>query len=591
MDLKLRFFLLPVIFAFLSSLFEGATFALLMPTFQGILKGDFLPIKESLFKYAPWLPLDSWMLGNPKIFIILLAMISIAVLLKNFFNFQARVLTSFNTRRFACSLRKKIFQRYLSFGKMFFDKNSAGYLQQVLVGNTANLSWELSRVQGLLSTFFNLVLYISIMFYISFQLTIFTFVLFPLLHFSVHYFIILIQRSSEEYSKYYAEIGKKISNALQCIPLIKAYSNEEKEQEWFNYCAERVEHSEYAIDRKHTMIEPVQEGVMLAGFLLLIAFIGYLVVPQKTGQVTSYIVFFLVLRRAMVSFGVFNQFLSSMASVLGPVQQIKLVFNEHGKFFIKDGHQPFEGLKEGIAFKDMSFHYPLAGEEIKPIFEHVDMTIRQGHLTAIVGASGAGKSTLISLLLRFYDVTAGNIFLDGKDIRDFSLSSLHEKISWVSQDTYLFNSSIRMNLLYGLPYTPEDPQIRRVLAQTDLLSLVDSLPQGINTEIGDRGISLSGGERQRLSIARALLRNTDILLLDEATSALDSTTEKLIQENLREFFKGKTSIVIAHRLSTVRHADHIIVLDQGRVVEQGPAAELLEKKGKFYEFWTNQQFY
>jgi ABC-type multidrug transport system fused ATPase/permease subunit len=211
-------------------------------------------------------------------------------------------------------------------------------------------------------------------------------------------------------------------------------------------------------------------------------------------------------------------------------------------------------------------------------------------MTAIVGQTGSGKTTLINLLMRFYDIPKNSIKIDDDDIKDLTIKSLRRYIAIVSQETQLFNESLRTNLVYGLDNEISDEEAISALKKARLYDYVSKLPEGIDTFIGDKGVKLSGGEKQRLAIARALLKGSEILILDEATSSLDTKTERLIQEAINEAIKDKTSIVIAHRLSTIKHADKIVVLENGNVAEQGTLKELLKMKGLFYQYWEEQKF-
>jgi ABC-type multidrug transport system fused ATPase/permease subunit len=228
-------------------------------------------------------------------------------------------------------------------------------------------------------------------------------------------------------------------------------------------------------------------------------------------------------------------------------------------------------------------------KEGRDVLRGLSFTVEKGTVTALVGPTGAGKTTIISLLLRYYDCPPETVFLDDTDIRDFTSASLRSHMAFVSQETLLFHDTLRANITYGLGSVPED-RLEDVVTRARLRDFVRSLPQGLDTLIGDRGVKLSGGEKQRVSIARALLKGADILILDEATSSLDSKTEKLIQEAIEEAIRGKTAIVIAHRLSTIRNADKIVVIEDGRCVEEGRLEELLAKKGRFAEYWEEQKF-
>jgi len=591
LDLHFRHYILPVFYSLISSVFEGLTFWLLMSVVEGLFdQHNFKSFWDNLDQKIPF---KSWHIifpGNLRVFLFLLGLIALSVVFKNIFVYLSMTRTAFNVRKFSNVLRKKIYQRYLSFGKLFFDKRNPGYLQQVLIGNTSQMANELTQFSSMLGMIFNVAVYLVIMFHIKPELTLCILLFFPVLHFAVQAIIKRIRLSSEDYAQYYADLGKKISNALQCIPLIKTYSSEEKEKEWFDYSSDRVQKYEYAVDQKRSIITPLQDTIMLFGILLILALLASFLIPKPTLLSPHLIVFFLVLRRAMVSFGVFNQFITSIASISGPMGQIKAVLDDRDKYFIKDGKKIFTGHQHNIVFENISFRYP-SEDDPRYVLDNINLTARKGEMLAIVGTSGAGKSTLISLLLRFYDPTYGRILIDGEDIRDYTLESLHDHMALVSQETYLFSAPLKVNLTYGLKIEPSTDEIGQALQQARLEDFVSSLPQGLETEIGDRGINLSGGERQRLAMARALLRKSEILILDEATSALDSTTETMIQSSLRKLIAGRTCIVIAHRLSTIRHANQIIVLEQGRIIEQGNIDQLLEQKGKFHEFWEKQRFF
>ncbi|MFT3886258.1 MAG: ATP-binding cassette domain-containing protein [Flavobacteriales bacterium] len=237
-------------------------------------------------------------------------------------------------------------------------------------------------------------------------------------------------------------------------------------------------------------------------------------------------------------------------------------------------------LQGAITFEDVSFHY--ASRPDHAVLEHVDLTARPGERVALVGPSGAGKSTIASLVLRFYDPVSGRITIDGKDARDYDLTALRDRMSIVPQEVLLFGGSIRENIAYGKPDASQE-EVEAAARKANAHDFIAGFPQGYGTIVGERGIQLSGGQRQRIAIARAVLKDPAILILDEATSALDTASEKLVQDALDKLMHGRTSIVIAHRLSTVRHADRILVLDKGTVVQSGPHDELIaDTKGMYY---------
>ena len=238
-------------------------------------------------------------------------------------------------------------------------------------------------------------------------------------------------------------------------------------------------------------------------------------------------------------------------------------------------------VNNGIEYRNVNFEYV----RNKPVLKNINLNIKVGETVAFVGNSGGGKTTLVNLLPRFYDVKSGNVLIDGRDVRDIDLVSLRDKIAVVFQDNFLFAGTIRENILLGKEdATPE--QIDKAVKSACLDEFIRSLERGLDTQIGERGVLLSGGQKQRIAIARAFIKDAPVVILDEATSALDTESEKLVQDALNSLLQGRTSIVIAHRLSTVKNSDCIIVLEQGRVIERGNHDQLIAEKGKYYQLYT-----
>jgi len=260
------------------------------------------------------------------------------------------------------------------------------------------------------------------------------------------------------------------------------------------------------------------------------------------------------------------------------------VFSDDDKCFVASGPRQFSGLRRGIEIRNLWFSYT----EGTPVLRGLSCLLTAGRTTALVGATGCGKTTVANIIARLYECPPGSVLLDGHDIRQFSRESLANRIAVVGQESWLFNDSVRANLVIGLDRPVADDELVTLLDRVKLTDVVARMPQGLDAEIGDAGLKLSGGEKQRLSIARALLRQADLLLLDEATASLDSQTEREVLDALQAETRGCTVISIAHRLSTVRHADKIVVLSHGRVVEEGSWSQLIHRHGVFAALWQAQ---
>ena len=586
-DIKVISFIFAAFLSLSAALFEGICTALLIPFTEGILRMDYtfatrIPILKSIISYFPKIA----HIPNVSIFLIILGMIVITAIIKNFLQYIACITVSSEVRQATNSIRKLIFTRYLSFGKSFYDRSSTGYLSNVLIGFPNTIANYFILMEQILNTFFMFIVYIILMFLISWRFTLLALLVFPILSYSVNSLIYKIKHTSALYAESQNKISKYVIDMLSCINLVKAYTREGKEKETFDETSESLAKLEFSIDKRQNLIYPVQDTIMLLTALLLVLIVALVVIKGRWGRMSNFLVYFYIIKRSIAAFASLSNVRTYLAILNGPIGEISKVFNDEVKYCMDDGKIEFEGLKETIEVKGLSFSYPVGREVLKDI----NMSIVKHRVTAIVGPTGAGKTTLINLIMRFYKVSPGTIKIDGVDINELTLKSLRAHIALVAQETLLFNDTIRNNIIYGLDEV-NDAILTEVIKKARLYDFVMSLPQGLDTYVGDKGVRLSGGEKQRISIARVLLKKAEILILDEATSSLDTKTEKLIQEAIDEALRDRTAIVIAHRLSTIKNADNIIVIEDGRIVESGLLDELLEKKSKFYEYWKEQKFY
>lgn len=583
-----RMLLVPSFFGLLASVFEGISTCLIVPTLQGMIRGNYdfvlrVPAVQRVFSFFP----DEWVSKSFFVFLFLVTLVFLGSILKYVFLYLSNISMASLSSEFVNVLRKMIHGRFLRFGKAYFDRNRTGRIFNVLITFPSSLRTEFFLLNKDFSMFFHLLVYLAIMAWISFELFLFSLVLFPVSMACANGILTRIREASWRYRDVFNVASQNMYDSIGCLSLVKANARQDFEQGRFSASSNALKTVELSMARKQGMISPLQEIVLLCMMILLVSFMAALAVHNKDANIGGYIVFIYLLRRSSAAVSAVNDIRTVLARMSGSIREIKDVFADKDKHIVHEGSELFPGLQERISIRGLSFQY----EPPRTILDDITLSISKGKMTAIVGASGSGKTTLIHVLLRFYDCPPGTIFLDGRDIRSYRIDSLMRHMAFVGQEAPLFHMSLRYNIEYGAGRELTDDEMRHCLRLACLEEFVDSLPAKLDTLIGDRGICLSGGERQRVSLAAALAKGAEILVLDEATSALDTRTERLIQQAIDATIKGRTAIVVAHRLSTIRNADQIIVLDQGKVVEEGAFSELLSRQGVFHRLWEEQRFF
>ncbi|WP_368658465.1 ABC transporter ATP-binding protein [Metabacillus halosaccharovorans] len=442
-------------------------------------------------------------------------------------------------------------------------------------------------ITGLMNVWLDIVtiiIAVGIMMSMNVKLTLVSIILFPFYGLSVKYFYGKLRHLTRVRSQALAEVQGHLHERVQGMPVIRSFATEEFEQGQFakensNFLGKALDHTSwnaktFAIVNTLTDIAP----------LIVIAFAGYQVIQGDLtiGTMVAFIAYieqlYNPLRRLINSSTTLTQAFASMDRVF---EFIDVPYEVVDKPNAKKADQ----VKGEVEFKHISFRY----HEKEPlIIENLSLRVNKGETVALVGMSGGGKSTLVSLLPRFYDVTEGQILLDNRDIRDYEAQSLREQIGMVLQDTFLFSNTVRENILIGKPDATEEEVVQAAKA-ANAHEFILKLPNGYETRVGERGVKLSGGQKQRVSIARVFLKNPPILILDEATSALDLESEHLIQEALEKLAKERTTFIVAHRLSTITHADKIVLIEDGKIVEQGTHQDLMQKEGHYYNLFQIQQ--
>lgn len=576
-------FLVPVLFAMGTAVFEGISLGLLMPLAKGVLEGDyhFLEHGPLPFRHVMNMHLAQ---GRPNAtaFVALILVIITAALLKNCFQYLSGLSLDHTIFTFYGRLQQALFRKCISLKKAFFDQSSQGVLTNLILSQTFEIVTAVKIANRHLTGILLIIPYLTLLLIISWRLALISLVAFPALYLAITWLVARIRDSSRASAQLQNELGKRLSNVLMALPLIKAYSMENHESDHFTELSERTARARFNIEKKSGLIPAIQEMLTIIVFLFLICIMAFFYKRGYETEIAGLLVFFLILRRALNSVSSIGSLKSVMARIHGPLQHLATFFDQTSVDFVENGGQrPLSGLSREISFDKVSFAY----QKDVVVLKDLNLRLEKGKVTAIVGDTGSGKSSIVQLLMRFYDPESGRVLIDGVDAREFSLKSLRALFALVSQDTMLFNETIRYNLIYGLERPVSEEELWQVCRKARLEPFIKALPNQWDTVIGDRGVLLSGGERQRLSIARAILKKPEVFIFDEATSALDVHTEKMIHDAIREAIGDKTAILIAHRISTLESADTIVVLEGGAVIEEGSHASLLEKKGKFRAYW------
>jgi ABC transporter fused permease/ATP-binding protein len=486
-------------------------------------------------------------------------------------------------------LRKEVYKRIIQLPMDFFAQRRVGEL-------SSRLSADLSQIQDALTLMLaeilrgllTLIIGIGLIFYISPKLTLVMLSVIPVIVLIAVFYGKRIRKLAREAQDKLAESNTVVQETLQGISNVKAFSNEWFEILRYNSSLKKV--VDFAV--KNGKVRGLFVSFMLFSLFGTIIFVVWFGVglmqsgQLSFGDLTAFVIYTSFVGGSMAGFA---DLYSQLQKTLGATQRVRELMKEQVESVsvIKEPLQEQYRLKGNVSFRQVNFAYP-SRKEIQ-VLKNMDLEALPGEQIALVGPSGAGKSTVVSILLQFYQPDSGNILFDGRDGKEFPISQLRQQMAFVPQDVMLFGGTIRENISYGSP-DAADEQIIEAARKAHAHEFITGFPEGYQTIVGERGIKLSGGQRQRIAIARAILKDPVILILDEATSSLDSASESLVQDALDNLMKNRTSFVIAHRLSTVRNADKIYVLDKGHVVEKGTHLELTEIPEGLYKSLSKLQF-
>lgn len=513
----------------------------------------------------------------------LLPGIIVAVFLfRGLVSFGSTYWTEYVGQRIVADLRRELNEHIQRLPLSFFHRTPTGTIVSRVTNDVAMVRAALTdSVAALLKDASSLVILVAVAFYQDWLLALIAFVAFPA---SVLPMLRLSKKLRNVARLGQATMGQVtalLQETIQGNRIVKAFGMESYEQRRFEAENERLFRLTMKSTRIRAFTTPMMEILAAFGIAGVVWYGGYSVIVGGRTQ-GAFLAFLTALFLLYEPFKGLARTNTVVQQALGAAERVTELLDTPAEVPDRPTALVLQGIREGIRFERVSFRY-----ERDWVLRHVDLEIRCGEIVALVGMSGGGKSTLADLIPRFYDVTEGAIYIDGRDIRDYTLASLRKQIAVVTQHTFLFNDTVRNNIAYG----NTDTDMERIVAAAKAANAHDfilRLPQGYDTVVGELGVRLSGGQRQRIAIARALLKNAPLLILDEATSALDSESERLVQDALERLMENRTTLVIAHRLSTVRRADRIYVLSHGRIVERGTHEELLALNAEYRRLYDLQ---
>lgn len=502
-------------------------------------------------------------------------------LIRGITTFGNRYLMGYIGQRVVTDLRKKLFAHLQKLSISYYDKrrtgeimsnvtNDIGALQTAIVENFVSLIQEGAIFIGS---------FIS-MLYLQWKLTVLCLVIVPMVTYIIKFFGRKLHNSGRNVQEKLADVTAMLQEVIQGVRIVRSFNRTDFEIARFDEVNESNFKANLRTIRQSSQLTPFVEFFSALAITVIIWYGGLSVIDgvMTSGELIAFLIYAINLanptRRIAEAVG-------NVQKSLGAADRVFAILDTQPEVREKDGAQMLSVTEGRVEFRHVAFSY----EPGHPVLTDISFTAEPGQTVAIVGPSGAGKTTIANILPRFYDVTGGAVLIDGTDIRDVTLGSLREHIGLVPQDTLLFNTTIKNNILYGR-LDATDEEVWEAVRAANAEHFVKELPDGIETKVGDRGVMLSGGQRQRIAIARALLKNPALLVLDEATSALDTESEKVVQEALDRLMVGRTSFVIAHRLSTIQNADQILVINRGVIEERGTHEELMARGGLYHELYT-----
>jgi len=592
-----KYMYLNILFNILYALFSAVSFVALIPMLTVLFNEDkkiydkpqftgILKLKDYLEDYMSYfITTNNEIYGSQYTLSLMIIGIITLFLLKNLFNYWAMYFITFLRNGVLKDIRNAMYKKTVELPLSFFSENRKGDLMARISSDVLEIQHSfLSVLELIVREPLTIIFTISMMFFISSELTVFVFIFIPVSGFIISLVGKSLKKQSDRAQQEQGFFLSIIEETLGGLKVIKGFNSEVYFKDKFQNSTEKFYHLSNKILNRQNLSSPMSEflGILVIGILLLYG--GNLVLVEKTLSGASFISYMALAYGVLTPAKAISRASYGVKKGNAAAERVLAILEEKNPITSKQGSVQKATFDAEILIQNINFRY-----EDENVLKNFSLNVPKGKTVALVGQSGSGKSTIANLLTRFYDVNEGKIEIDGIDIRDFNLQSLRGLMGLVTQDSILFNDTIKNNILLG-KQDASDEEVMEALKIANAYEFVKDLPNGIHTNIGDAGGKLSGGQKQRLSIARAVLKNPPIMILDEATSALDTESEKFVQIALENMMQNRTSIVIAHRLSTIQKADMIVVMQKGEIVEQGTHDDLLAQNGTYSKLVMMQSF-